>query len=103
MAHWLYNKRKFTSKITGAECWDMTFVDINTGQEYHCYVDRSNKNYQRWIPVITAGRPALVFKGLRFKKNRPDIINADSDFDYTDFNSYQDLARNLETYWSLSA
>lgn len=99
MAHWLYATRPFKSKIDGSDSWELTFVDIDTGVDYRCYVSTAFRNFSQWREIVYHQPPAAIFQGLKFKKSHPDIISADSRFTWINCDDYVTLAHNLEVYW----
>jgi hypothetical protein len=102
MAHWLYNIRSFTSKLDGNLSWELSFIDIDTAEEYRCYVSPTFRNYKKWQDVITTQPQAAIFQGLRLKKDTESVLSADSRFTWYNFKNYATLQDNLKEYWENS-
>ena len=65
--------------------YTIEIIDSETGKLYHTYVSEDNRNWDNWASVIsvlmTQTNSAPQITGLfRAKRNKPDQINADSQF-----------------------
>ena len=106
MAYYFITNQEFsTSKITGSEVVTLTLVDIDTREEYRCYVDSSMENFTQWADVLLNPQKGFVLTGLKRKRNHGrynhEILNADSDFviAYEDA-SLENFHRKLKMSWA---
>lgn len=75
------NQELTTSRVSGAEVVKITLRDIESRDEYVCYVDSSMDNFVLWEEIITQPWKGFIITGLKRKRNygryKNEILNAD--------------------------
>lgn len=63
----------------GGYITEIKMLNLRNGQEYHTYVDESNRNYKYWRDIVQHPFEGYVIRNLKQKSQRdPGLISADS-------------------------
>lgn len=95
------NGRPRTSRFDGNVYYEVDLVGLDDQKLYHTYAVKAHNNFGRWKPIVDdpIDQLHLVSGQMVLKKNKDDLIDADSDFNYLgSCNDHQfiDLHRKLK-------
>ena len=84
----------------GGICHKIILVGVTDRQLYTTYIDKRNANAGNWQHIINHPDNGFILGRLRKKRNKEDIISADSDpiIRYETENP-QEIADELEMAW----
>ena len=71
------------SKVSGEPAYKLWFVEPSTMEEYICWVDTSNRNWERcgWEHILNQPEPRGLYTGMKRRKKTyrgQPCLNADS-------------------------
>lgn len=106
MAYYAIIKQELgVSRKTGAEMITLDLVDVETREEFRCYVDSSMDNFEQWAEIITQPEKGWIITGVKKKRSygryNHEILNADSDPTIVvEFNDHRQMTKRLYQAWA---
>lgn len=106
MAYYAIIKQELgLSKISGAEMVTLTIIDVETREEFRCYVDSTMENFIHWAEILTKPEKGFIVTGLKKKRNygryNHEILNADCEPTIVvEFNDVKVMEKRIRKQWA---